>query len=497
VPGILFRENGVLRRSPPSTVDLTELPPPDFGDFPIADGYLAPGPVLPLMASRSCAWKCAFCSIPFASDKFRLRRADAVVAEMDELHRRHGVSTFQFVDEIMTVRSMRELAGPLRERSHRWYGETRFHPKLDDTLAGDLFAAGCRRLDLGLESYNQDVLDRMRKEIQVGWITPNLNALLAAGVSVHLFCIAGFPGEARWQTARTIRYARDAIALSRDRYGVAHSSYGIGPFVLDALSPVATDPASFQVDIVPPDPSWDLEMGLRYRYTGPLPEPPSDVDDAALGGRSDGEQPPEEVMFLRASEIPAVREELATEVLQLGPQWMDERLTIARDVILAPAGRGLTTLLNPVRNTVLRVPARLPSNLPRCAAELTRDSADRRLLAAGLRLGLFRAGTPDWLSGPEDLRDGTRIEPELGAELRGAELRSAVTGASLRLSESGLRYVRTILALGGGTVAELRTAVRPASASTAAFTATFLWRLMEMRFLAVSAPERAREEVPT
>jgi hypothetical protein len=494
VAGILYRENGMLHRSPPSTVDLTDLPAPDFGDFPIADGYLAPGPVLPLMASRSCAWKCAFCSIPFASDKFRLRKASSVVAEMDELSRRHGVTTFQFVDEIMTVRSMRELCGPLRERPYHWYGETRFHAKLDAALAGDLYAAGCRRLDLGLESYNQDVLDRMRKEIRAEWITPNLEALLGAGVSVHLFCIAGFPGEARWQTARTIGYAREAVARSRDVYGVAHSSYGVGPFVLDALSPVATDPSSFQVDIVPPDPSWDLEMGLRYRYVGSLPESSSGVDSAVLGQQSDGEQPPEEVMFLRACLAPDRPDRPSVEVLLLGPQWMDEPLSIGPDVALAPAGRGLTLLIRPEHNTVVRAPARLLSNLPRPASSLARDEDDLRLLASCVRLGLYRVDGVGTLSGPEELTDSMRLEPEAGVALRDRELHSELTGQSLRLSESGLRYATTILALGGGTVAELRTAVRPASTATLA---TFLWRLMERHILAVAAPLRTREEVST
>ncbi|MFD0392277.1 hypothetical protein ACFQ3Z_03730 [Streptomyces nogalater] len=55
-------------------------PPPRSASCPcptspttLADGYLAPGPVLPVIASRSCAWKCAFCAIPFASDAFRMR----------------------------------------------------------------------------------------------------------------------------------------------------------------------------------------------------------------------------------------------------------------------------------------------------------------------------------------------------------------------------------------------------------------------------------------
>ncbi|MFB7510847.1 B12-binding domain-containing radical SAM protein, partial [Streptomyces broussonetiae] len=233
VPGIVVPDGDELHRSPSATASLAELPVPDFTDHPLADGYLAPGPVLPVIASRSCAWKCAFCAIPFASDKFRIRAPQAVVVEMDELHRRHGTRFFQFVDEILTVRSMRALAHGLADRDYRWYGETRFSPTIDRRLTDALYKAGCRRLDLGLESYNQDVLDRMRKDIKLPWIAPNLDALLASGISVHLFGIAGFPGEARWQTARTVEFAAATLARSRERYAVPDSTFGIGPFVLD------------------------------------------------------------------------------------------------------------------------------------------------------------------------------------------------------------------------------------------------------------------------
>ncbi|MFD0392278.1 hypothetical protein ACFQ3Z_03735 [Streptomyces nogalater] len=133
-----------------------------------------------------------------------------------------------------------------------------------------LYTAGCRRLDLGLESYNQDVLDRMRKDIKASWIAPNLDALLGSGISVHLFGIAGFPGEARWQTARTVEFAAATLARSRERYGVPDSTFGIGPFVLDALSPVAAAPEKYQVRLEHPAQGEDLQMALRYDYVGPF-----------------------------------------------------------------------------------------------------------------------------------------------------------------------------------------------------------------------------------
>ncbi|MEV4339777.1 radical SAM protein [Streptomyces sp. NPDC049590] len=534
VPGVVVPDGDTLHRRPPVTVSLGELPVPDFTDHPLADGYLAPGPVLPVIASRSCAWKCAFCAIPFASDAFRMRSPEAVVAELDELHRRHGIRHFQFVDEILTVRSMRGLARGLAGRDYRWYGETRFSPTIDRRLTDALYAAGCRRLDLGLESYNQDVLDRMRKDIKASWIAPNLDALLASGISVHLFGIAGFPGEARWQTARTVEFAAATLARSRERYGVPDSTFGIGPFVLDALSPVASAPQDYQVRLLHPDPGEDLRMALRYDYVGPLPQPrgAEDRDIAAraeriLSGCPDAaDRPAEEVVFLRADARRGHRTGRAQAhrghrtdppgVPCPGPLW--DR------VVLRPAGGWVVRLRDgdrallyePGDGALLALPGRLLDALPARAVDVCRDRAERTLLRAALHHRCLEPAGPDTrsltsaaqLTGDLLLRlgPGTRLVHE-GTD---AFLTSWITGQRLRLSASGAAAARLVADASGdshgdgddqhlcpGDGGGLRwagLAARCAPGSVPRLRA-FVWRLLIARFLSVESPDRSADRV--
>ncbi|MFF0017428.1 B12-binding domain-containing radical SAM protein [Streptomyces sp. NPDC005374] len=266
VPGLLERDGrGGLLRTPAAMVDVSDLPTPDFDGLPL-DRYFAPGPVLPLQASRSCAWDCAFCSIPFASNKFRIRRPDQVVHDMATLAGRHGTDTFMFVDEIMTLTSLRGVSRELINGGHElfWYGETRFSKGLDDELAGALRRSGCRRLDLGLESYNQRVLDLMRKGTKVADIEPSLDALLSNKVPVHLFCMTGFPGETEEEAVRTQEFAAQALRRSADEYDVPYSTAANGPFILDVLSPVGERPDLFGVELIPPGAGEDLAFDLDY-----------------------------------------------------------------------------------------------------------------------------------------------------------------------------------------------------------------------------------------
>ncbi|MFH8494896.1 B12-binding domain-containing radical SAM protein [Streptomyces coeruleorubidus] len=269
VPGLLERDGrGGLLRTPAAMVDVSDLPTPDFDGLPL-DRYFAPGPVLPLQASRSCAWDCAFCSIPFASNKFRIRRADQVVRDMAALSARYGSDTFMFVDEIMTLTSLRGVSRQLIDGGHdfSWYGETRFSKGLDDELAKALRNSGCRRLDLGLESYNQRVLDLMRKGTKVADIEPSLQALLGNKVPVHLFCMTGFPGETEEEALRTQEFAAETLRRSTEEFGVPYSTAANGPFILDVLSPVGERPDLFGVELIPPGEGEDLAFDLDYTVT--------------------------------------------------------------------------------------------------------------------------------------------------------------------------------------------------------------------------------------
>jgi hypothetical protein len=311
VPGLAeVGPDGTVAVAPPADVDLAGLPFADFSGFPL-QRYLSPAPVIPTFASRSCAWKCAFCAIPFASNRFRIRSADAVVSEIEHHRDRLGARHFMFVDEIMTVRTLKEVSDTLIDRRTgvHWYGETRFAAKLGGNLPARLYASGCRRLNLGLESSSQRVLDLMRKGTDVDVIDSNIDALLGAGVPIHLFVIFGFPGETPEEAQATAEYARAVIDRAHGKYGVPYASWGGSAFTLDSHSPVANEPEAFGVALRPVRAERDLALERDYDVIHPGAQSTGEQMMAAVYAEGAGagwafrwvERDIEEHLFLRGA----------------------------------------------------------------------------------------------------------------------------------------------------------------------------------------------------
>ena len=75
---------------------MQEIPLPDFSDLPLEKYVYAK---LPYQFSRGCYWgKCAFCSY---RDKkgYVTRKIDVVLDHLQEMERRYGIHSFQFIDD--------------------------------------------------------------------------------------------------------------------------------------------------------------------------------------------------------------------------------------------------------------------------------------------------------------------------------------------------------------------------------------------------------------
>ncbi|MDQ1049650.1 radical SAM protein [Streptomyces sp. V4I2] len=350
IPGAVWDDNGILLRTPRHSADISTAAPPAYDALPL-DKYLAPGPILPVFASRSCPWDCAFCSIPFASNSFRQRPAAAVADEIRALRAAHGSPFIMFVDEIMSLRTLRNVGEALVETSAgvHWYGETRFARGLDEGLAELLHASGCRRMNFGLESASQRVLDLMRKGTRIDDACDNIAAMLKAGVPIHLFVIHGFPGETEEEAARTVAFAEAVRRLSVQTYGVAHTTWGGSPFVLDVHSPVGTRPEKFGVRVEPPRPQDDLSLQRNYTAESGISQQDSVrvAEDAAgsfgdttvwfRAARDPMAREIEEFTFLRACVGAPLPETPPVPLFDWPPPHPDARIGIAPGVSLTRA----------------------------------------------------------------------------------------------------------------------------------------------------------------
>ncbi|EYF04130.1 B12-binding domain-containing radical SAM protein [Chondromyces apiculatus] len=267
VSNLVYREGKRLFRTEIGTVDVNAVPAPEFEGLPL-DRYLAPEPILPLFTSRSCPYKCSFCTIPYASSEFRQRSAERVAEDLATLVARHGVRLFTFVDETLTVPSLEGISREIVERGLdiRWYGETRFHPRIDRRLAAQLFRSGCLKLQFGLESYSQRVLNLMKKGTRLEHILPNIEHCLSEGIAIHLFTFVGFPGETAAEARSTHEFSNYVLKISAETYGNDFSSLGLGPFGLEVYSDVYQHPERYGVEILSTFTDGDVEEMFEVRY---------------------------------------------------------------------------------------------------------------------------------------------------------------------------------------------------------------------------------------
>ncbi len=182
---------------------------PDFS-FARFDRYLSSHPVLPLSSSRGCYWeKCLFCPEATAPvHPYGSFNPSHFPALLLELSHRYGVNHFHLTDNAIPVNILKQLALYHTELAGlQWFGFVRFEEALTDyDFVGQLAAAGCRMLQLGLESGSQRVLDTLHKGIRLETAEKILDNLQRAGIGTYVYIMLGAPGESEIDAEMTLSF---------------------------------------------------------------------------------------------------------------------------------------------------------------------------------------------------------------------------------------------------------------------------------------------------
>src|SRR5439155_33731 len=147
--------------------NINALAAPNFDGFPFRQ-YLAPQSVLPIQFSRGCYYKdCAFCALTLDHQNFRQRAPEKVVDDVKGLMERYQTPFFFFTDECFALAPTKRLCRQLIEAgvNAQWTCEMRVEKNLTRDLLKLMRDAGGLKIVFGLESYNQRVMDFMKKGI--------------------------------------------------------------------------------------------------------------------------------------------------------------------------------------------------------------------------------------------------------------------------------------------------------------------------------------------
>lgn len=169
------------------------FPLPDYEGFGIDEYHKRHNlRYMGVLTGRGCPWSCTFCA---QTCEFRLRKLDNVFGEIDLYRQKYNIEMTVFNDNTLNINKPRwmKICEGMKGRGI-WCAAIRCQP-FDDDMARAAKESGCVYLVVGVESFNQEKLDRMNKKIRVHQIVRTLDLLHKYNINYHGNVLFGFENE--------------------------------------------------------------------------------------------------------------------------------------------------------------------------------------------------------------------------------------------------------------------------------------------------------------
>ncbi|MHB9073515.1 MAG: B12-binding domain-containing radical SAM protein [Desulfobaccales bacterium] len=202
IPGIAYREGGkvVINSGRELIQDIDTLPFPistapevlkDYSKYPKeAFRYI--------FATRGCPYNCSFCGSRYIwTRKPRFRSVENILREIKELQKL-GINWIHFDDDTFGIKRsfIKELANGMMRQCPDMSWSCEMHVKLvDPEIISLMKKAGCKDIQMGIESGNNAILKEIRKGITIEGAINAAQIIKRANISLELFFMVGFPQE--------------------------------------------------------------------------------------------------------------------------------------------------------------------------------------------------------------------------------------------------------------------------------------------------------------
>lgn len=214
IPGLSFRWAGNIihnkDREPIKDLDL--LPMPARGRLINVKTYSLTQLSM-VMTSRGCPYNCGFCaSKNMWGRKVRYRSIDNILDEIEGLKSKYSIKNITFMDDAFTINRERvkEICSALI-RNHidiTWSCLTRVDA-ISDELVTLMKKTGCTKVDIGIESGNQRVLNLINKGITLEQVRNAVKILRERKLYWSGFFMFGFPTETEDEVLDTLRFMKE------------------------------------------------------------------------------------------------------------------------------------------------------------------------------------------------------------------------------------------------------------------------------------------------
>ncbi len=237
--------------------NLDDLPFPDYGLIDLekydhhlsyAYNYRRQGVML---TSRGCPFLCTYCNT-FAGKEARLRSADNIVTEMEQLSRNHDIDDFYFVDDIFNLSRQRTEAVFRKiialKQNWRLYFVNGLRADLMTRELVDLMAeAGTVWVTYAIESGSPRIQKLVKKNMHLDKASEIINQSQDRGLVVNVNTMYGFPTETGAEAQATLDYLAELHMPSLLPYHFCLRGYD-GCEIVEQATDAGWDASAFLAD---------------------------------------------------------------------------------------------------------------------------------------------------------------------------------------------------------------------------------------------------------
>jgi radical SAM superfamily enzyme YgiQ (UPF0313 family) len=215
VRNLLWRDGNDIIENPTEVFirELDTLPFPDYEAFDIRRYPCYSAHLMPLITSRGCPYGCNYCSIRLTMGRnFRARSPENVVAEIKYLKDQYEIKHFEINDDCFAIDLKRaeEICDLIIETGlnikYELYNGIRADT-VNEQLLKKMKKSGCIFISYGSESGNQDIVNRIGKNLDLKKVIEAVNLTNKIGIRNSVNFIIGHPGETYRTAMETLKFA--------------------------------------------------------------------------------------------------------------------------------------------------------------------------------------------------------------------------------------------------------------------------------------------------
>ena len=217
IDGLCYKENGRIVIQPKNyfIADLDSIPFPArhllrMSDYTLIDDYGEK--MATIVSSRGCPYRCTYCYKGLFGVSYRQRSFQNVINEIKFCMKEFGYKSFYFVDDLFTMNAQRikGLTDTIKEErlNIRWQCLARVNNATPEMFK-QMKEAGCYKIHFGIESGNQNIINKVQKAITLDQVRNAVKYCKAAGIRTKGYFMLGLPGDTVDTMQNTIDFAEE------------------------------------------------------------------------------------------------------------------------------------------------------------------------------------------------------------------------------------------------------------------------------------------------